>query len=96
MEIEIEVLTMPCSYIRMIIYDNFIRWDSYRQKLWYFGKNTKQKLSRCTSGKQINENKVADDDCNGLASVVTQKIHTINKAGDFGHAWIIDIIQKHL
>ena len=48
------------------------------------------------SWNKFNEKDVAANNPNGLASVVTQEIHTINKAGDFVHAWIIDIIQKHL
>ena len=28
--------------------------------------------------------------------IVTLEIYTDNEAGNFGHAWIIDIIQQHL
>ena len=38
------------------------------------------------SGSEVNERSVATDDPNGLASVVTQEIHTDNEAGDFGLA----------
>ena len=45
------------------------------------------------SGNKFNEMNVAADDHNGLAIVVTQEIHKDNKAGNFGHAQIINIIQ---
>ena len=38
-----------------------------------------------TSGNKVTEKNIAADDPNGLASVVTQEIHSDNEAGDFRH-----------
>ena len=45
---------------------------------------------------ETNEKNTAANDSNGLASVVKQKNHTDNEAGNLGDVWIIDVIQQHL
>ena len=63
-------------------------------------KNTLAEMASksCLDGKsenEFNENNVAANDLNSLASVNTQEIHTDNAAGNLCHAGII-IIQQHL
>ena len=66
-EIEMEALATPCR--------NRYESDLYSTR-FLLAKTPSESCLDATSGNKFNENNVAADDPNGLASLVTQEIHS--------------------